>query len=163
MKKLTATLLLVLTSSLFLQPVYAEKPPLAKSLAERVDLATHVFVGRAKRVRVMQVVNGRLMRLTPEPDHTGPGVVLELEVNVQEVLSPGKWVPPRVTKVMYGGGIFEIKRLRERFLAGSLVYLTREKSFAGQTYYFASYPWHLVEGLDKREEIRSIIEKRVAR
>jgi len=163
MKKLPVTLLIVLTLILSLRAIHAEKPPPPKSLAERVNMTTHVFVGKAKRVRVMELVDGRLVRVTPEPNNTGPGVVLELEVEIQEVLFPKTWKPPRVAKTIYSGGIVEIKKVREAFLAEGFVYLTREVSFNGQAYYVASYPWHLEEELDKREEIKSILERHVTR
>jgi hypothetical protein len=111
----------------------------------------------------MGVVDGRLIRVTPEPNNTGPGVVLELDVEIQEVLFPRTWEPPRVVKSVYSGGIAPIKKIRDALLEKGFVYLTRERSFSGQTYYFASYPWHLAEGLDKREEIKSILERRVTR
>ena len=163
MNKLPFTLLIVLTLSSSHRAIHAEKPPPPKTLAERVNMTTHVFVGKAKRVRVMELVNGRLVRVIPEPKNTGPGVVLELEVEIQEVLFPQTWKPPRVVKSVYSGGIVEVKKVREAFLTEGFVYLTREGAFNGQTYYFASYPWHLAEELDKREEIKSILERRVTR
>jgi hypothetical protein len=111
----------------------------------------------------MELVDGRLVRVTPEPNNTGPGVVIELEVEIQEVLFLQTWKPPRVVKTIYSGGIVEIKKVREAFLAEGFVYLTREVSFNGLAYYLASYPWHLEEELDKREEIKSILERRVTR
>jgi hypothetical protein len=161
MMKLPISLLTVVVLSLCLPPVYGEKPPLPKPLAERVNLATHVFVGRAKSVRVVELVDGRLVRVNPEPANTSTGVALELEVEVQEVLFPATWGPPRTVKVIYSHGIVSVKELRDSFLAGSFVYLTRIGFVDGQTHFFASYPWYLVEGLGKREEIKSILEKRV--
>src|SRR6188474_3414652 len=69
-------------------PSFAQKPPTPKPLAERVDLATHVFVGKAKIVRACELVDGSLREVVPEPAYTGPGVVLELEVNVEEQIFP---------------------------------------------------------------------------
>jgi hypothetical protein len=161
MMKLPISLLMLVFLSLSLPPVYAEKPPLPKPLAERVNLATHVFVGRAKSVRVVEVVDGRLVGVKPEPTNTSTGEALELEVEVQEVLFPATWEPARTIKITYSHGIVSVKELRESILAGSFVYLTRIGSFDGETHFFASYPWHLVEGLGKREEIKSILEKRV--
>src|SRR3954451_16632521 len=99
--KLPISLLMVVILSLSLPPVYAEKPPLPKPLAERVNLATHVFVGRAKRVRVVEVVDGRLVSVKPEPTNTSTGVALELEVEVQEVLFPATWESARTVNIIY--------------------------------------------------------------
>ena len=103
MKRLLLILSLALTLSLPFASSRADKPPFPKPLAERVNLATHVFVGRAKRVRAVDR-QGRVLK--PEPAHTGnaSGVIVELEVEVEEVMFPTAWKPLKRLKVYFGGG-----------------------------------------------------------
>ena len=161
MKRLLLTLLLALTLILPVASSRADSPPVPKPLAERVNLASHVFVGRAKRVRAVDR-RGRLLK--PEPTHTGTasGVMVELEVEVEEVMFPAAWKPLKRVKLYFGGGIFSIKEMRQGFLAKSYVYLVREYSDKGQSWLSASYPWYLVEELAKKEEIRRVLDQRLA-
>lgn len=165
MKKSLITLFLIATFYLTAATSLADHPPPPKSLAERVNLATHVFIGKAKGMRAVKVVRGKIQRVRPEPMHTGTasGVSVELDVEVQEAMFPTSWKPPRTVKVYFGGGIFSIKEMRKGFLANRYVYLTRINSLNGKTIFGASYPWHLVESLDKRGEIMAVLEKRVTR
>jgi len=164
MKSLRVVPHLVLT--LCFSPVFckAQSPPVPLPLVERVNLATHVFVGRAKRLRVRKLVGGRLFKVNAEPASTGinTGLVFELEVIVEEVLFPNKWKPSKMIKIIYGGGAFSIADSRKAFLAGEFVYLTRAASFGGQTYFVPSYALSLVEELSKKEEVLAVLRKRAA-
>src|SRR5215471_10165497 len=110
---------LVFTFCFAATSTFADKPPLPKPLADRVNLATHIFMGKATSVRAVREVAGTMQELEPEPAHTGTssGVMVELEVEVREVMFPSAWTPLGTVKVYFGGGIFSIKGLRENFLA----------------------------------------------
>ena len=161
MKKLFS---LIFTLCLAGTSTFADKPPLPKKpLSERVNLATHVFIGKAKSLRAVREVAGTMQELKPEPTHTGTasGVMVELDVEVQEVMFPASWNPSVTVKVYFGGGIFSIEKLREYFLANEYVYLTKDVSLNGERLFIPSYPWSLTEGLDKKQEIIAVLEKRV--
>jgi len=166
MKSLRLVLYLILT--LCLSPALGnaqQAPPVPKPLAERVNLATHVFVGRAQRVRLRKLVGGKLRKVKPVPDHTDytSDVVFEIEVIVDEVLFPGKWKPSATIKLIYGGGMFSVSDTRKTLLGEKLVYLTRIVSFGGQAYFSASYGWNLVETFSKKGEVEALLNQRVAR
>ena len=166
MKNSRLALCLILT--LCLSPALGQAqqaPPIPKPLAERVNLATHVFVGRAQRVRVRKLVGGKLRKVQPVPAHTDytSNVVFEIEVIVDEVLFPDKWKPSETIKLIYGGGIFSVNDTRKKLLAEKLVYLTRIVSFGGQAYFSASYGWNLVETFSKKSEVEALLNQRVAR
>ena len=133
--------------------------------AERVNLATHVFVGRAQTLQVRKLVGGKLSKVQPEPDSTGinTDLVFEFRVLVDEVLFPAQWKPEQTIRIIYGGGAFSTRDSRKAFVTEHFIYLTRVESLGGQAYFSASYPWHLVEQLGKREEVEAALEKRVTR
>ena len=154
---------LVFTLCFAAMSTFADKPPLPKPLAERVNLATHVFIGKAKSLRAVREVAGTMQELKPEPTHTGTasGVMVELEVEVHEVMFPASWNPAVTVKVYFGGGIFSIEKLRDYFLANEYVYLTKEISLKGEKLFIPSYPWSLTEGLDKKRDVIAALGKRV--
>jgi len=163
MNRLIGSGLLVLTLCLSFVSSYADKPPVPKPLAERVDLATHVFVGRAKSVQACQMVDGKMQDVIPEPTHTSSGVAIELEVDIEESLFPVTGESPKTVKIIFAPGIVSISDLRKAFLGESFVYLTQIKFFGGETFFLPSYPWHLVEKLSAKEAISAALEKRIAR
>jgi hypothetical protein len=55
-----------------------------------------------------------------------------------------------------------INGLRQNFLADRYVYLTKEISLNGEKIFISSYPWHLIENLDKKEEISAVLARRVS-
>ena len=129
-----------------------------------MNLATHIFIAKATSVRAVREVRGTIKKITPEPTHTGTasGVMVELKLTVEEVMFPASWQPPATTTVYFGGGIFSIKELRQSFLADRYVYLTKEASLNREKVFVPSYPWHLIEGLDKKPEISAVLARRVS-
>ena len=163
MNRLLGSGLMLIGFCISVVPSFAQIPPKPKPLAERVDLATHVFVGRATTVRACELVDGSLRELVPEPAHTGPGITLELEVNVEEPLFPVTDNSPKTVEILFAPGFVSIKDARKALVGQQFIYLTRINSLGGQPFFFPSYPWHLVEKLSAREQIVAALEKRLAK
>ncbi len=144
-------------------PSFAQIPPKPKPLAERVDLATHVFVGKATIVRACELVDGSLREVVPEPAYTGPGVVLELEVNVGEPLFPVTDDSPKTVEIVFAPGFVSIKDARKSLVGERFIYLTKINSLGGRPFFFPSYPWHLVEKLSAKEQILAALQRRLAK
>lgn len=130
-------------------------PPPPKSLSERVKLATHIFVGTAKEMQVIDK-DGKLVNQEQEPKvlgQRGHGAWLIVEVN--EVLCPQGWNPTSNLVVQVPGGFFSTGDYRTNHVGVKLVYLTVTD---GKTYK-ASYGWDLSESLGKKAEIESLIRE----
>ncbi len=122
MKRSLVALFPILAVFLVTTSSFADHPPPPKSLTERVGLATHVFIGKAKGVRAVRVVDGRIQKVRPEPTHTGTasGVSVELDVEVQEVMFPTSWKPSRTVKVLLWRRHLSHQRDEKRFSGESL-------------------------------------------
>jgi len=163
MNRLILSGLLLFTSCLLPALSFAEKPPPPKPLAERVNLSTRVFIGRAKRVQACKVIAGKIQEITPEPSHTSPGIVLEIEATVEETLYPLGGQEPQTVTIIYAPGIIPIGEVRKALLAEDFVYLTRLQLFGADAFLIPSYPWHLVERLSAKAEIVAALKKRTPR
>jgi hypothetical protein len=131
---------------------HAVAPPVPLSLKERVQRASHVFVGVAVRLRVIDRETGK--EVSPEPKSLERlSYFAELEVRVVDVLRPADWKPKDKIMVRYGGGFFSVSALREG-LGHKFVYLTTQQD----SYFVPSYPWALTEPEEKRAEIESFIK-----
>jgi hypothetical protein len=163
MNRLIASGLVLLTLCLLPALNFAEKPPPPKPLAERVNLSTRVFVGRAKRVQACEVIAGKIQEITPEPSHTSPGIALEIDATVEETLYPLDGQEPQTVTIIYAPGIIPISEVRRALLAEDFVYLTRRQLFGADAFLVPSYPWHLVEKLSAKAEIVASLKKRTRR
>ena len=132
----------------------AVQPPPPSSLQERVQRASHIFVGVAEHLRVIDRETGK--EVSPEPKSLERlSYFAEIEVQVVEVIRPTSWKPKEKIKIRYGGGFFSVSRIREGLIGHKLVYLTTQQD----SYFGPSYPWYLGEPEDKRAEIEALIEK----
>jgi hypothetical protein len=140
----------------FLVPLLAlaVSPPPPYSLEQNVQRASHVFVGRATGLRVIECKTGQ--EIVPAPKDLELGQCIELQMTLQEVLSPSGWSQKEPLKVRHGGGFFSVKRLQKELLNQTLVYLTTKQD----SYFVASYPWQLTEPLEKKSEIQGILNGR---
>ena len=163
MNRLLGSGLIMIGLCVSIVPSYAQIPPTPKPLAERVDLATHVFVGRATTVRACHLVDGSVQEVVPEPAYTGPGVALQLEVNVEEPLFPVTGDSPKTVEIIFAGGFVSVKDARKALVGQPFIYLTLINSLGGQLFFFPSYPWHLVEKLSAKEQVLTALEKRLAK
>jgi len=117
-----------------------------------VQRSSHVFVGTATGLRVVECTTGR--EITPPPKILDIGQCAELHVTVHETLKPSGWSQKEPVTIRFGGGFFSVEDLRKQFLDKKLIYLTTQH----ESYFVDSYPWHLVEPLEKRAEIESFIK-----
>lgn len=142
-----------------------------KTLAERVDLATHVIIGTATKVRVMKIVvgeDGKIERheVVPTPDSL-QGTYAEIEIEVEEVLYPAAWQPPKTILYGFGGGWFSVQDIRKDVLGKRLLYLMQDvpppPEQAPESTFLPSYPWNLCESLEEKAEIQASLRARVQR
>ena len=124
-------------------------PPPPLPLKERVQRASHIFVGTALTLRVVDK-NGEVK---PQPKTLDIGQGAEMQVRVDEVLTPGAWHPKEPVIVGFAGGFFSVQQMQKDFVGKKLIFVTTQNA-AG---FGPSYPWHLTEPLDKRAEIEGII------
>ena len=129
---------------------FAFRPPPPIDLARHVDLSSHIFIGTAVD---MIVVDGQGNVLKPEPPNLTNFGSAEMTVQITETLLPVGWQTNRPVKVRFGGAAFSVEALRKRFLDKKLIYLTVLQGADFQP----SYPWHLTEPLDTRAQIESAI------
>lgn len=165
MQKLFVALFLACTT--FISPafVWASSPPPRKTLAERVELATNVIIGTAKKVRVLELKDGKLQEVKPEPKNISPfGEVAEVTIEVDEVLYPLSWKPKKTVRYLFGGGHFEVERIRNDTVGKKLIYLMKLNEYGElkneSDIFFPSYEWHLAESLDKKADIQAVLETR---
>ncbi|BCM93222.1 hypothetical protein IAD21_05110 [Abditibacteriota bacterium] len=150
---------------------YAFEPPPKKTFSERLDLADHVIVGTAKKVRVVEgIPDGKghtdLKEVTPEPDNIdGLGQYVEVEIEINEVLYPSKWEVPKTVRYMFGGGIFSVASVREDTVGKRQIYLI-SREYVGElndaeNVFFPSWGWHLAESLEAKPQIVEMLKKRM--
>lgn len=166
MKNLFAAALSILSLCLTAVSVSADTPPFPMSLARRVDAATHIVVGKAKKVTAVRIVDAKtekVKKVRPEPLRSGggSGVFFEIEIEIQEVLYPALWKPVKTVKIHYYGGIFSVKKVRENLTQNDYIYLLTISSSNEDAFFRASYGWDLVEEVKKKKEIEAVLEKRV--
>lgn len=170
MKKITAAI----ASLLFIVPalVWANTPPPRKTLAERVELATHVVIGTAKNVRVVEGITNEkqeteIQEVKPEPAIIAPREYAEIEIEVEEVRYPAEWKAPKTVKYMFGGGWFEMKSIRDDTLDKKRIYLMQANPYPelknAEHIFFPSYEWNLCDTVDNRAEIVALLQERVKR
>ena len=129
----------------------AVTPPGPLPLKERVQKASHIFVGTAGKLRVIDWKTGH--EVIPQPKGLALEQCAELQVRVDDVLITGDWHPKEPVVVRFGGGFFSVEDLRKQFVDKKLIYLTIRQ----ESYFIPSYPWHLVEPVEKRAEIEGFI------
>jgi hypothetical protein len=133
----------------------ATTPPRPRPLDERVQMASHIFVGVAEDVWIVYR-NGD--KVEPQPQVTDLGQLIEMSVRVDEVLYPGDWRTNASVRVLYGADFFGTSDTHKQFVGKKLIYLTVQRN--GQnTNFVASYGWSLTEPLDKRNEIETLIRR----
>lgn len=146
----------------------ANQPPPPKTLAERVELATHVIVGTAETVRVMEVKDGKSSEMKPEPKLISPGgQFIEVDIQVQDVLYPLGW-KPKTVGYLFGDGWFDPKDVRADTVGKKYIYLMRANPYPdqfedGRNMYLPSYGWHLADSLDSAPAIQATLDARVKR
>jgi hypothetical protein len=138
----------------------AVKPPAVKALAERVELATHVFVATAKSARVVEIADGKVVEVKPDPETLNPTDFVELELEVSEVLYPADYKPKGKIKYLFGGGLFRVGDIRKDTLDKKLIYVARLSDKVKEPCFHQSYGWQLCDSLDGRKEIEEVLKKR---
>ena len=128
----------------------AFRPPPPISLASRVEMSSHIFVGTAVD---LTVVDGKGNVLKPEPPALTNFGSADMTVQINEVLFPSGWKTNGPVKVRLGGAAFIVAAMRKDFLNKKLIYLTVLRD----GYFQPSYPWHLTEPLDVRAQIETAI------
>jgi hypothetical protein len=151
--------------------VQASSPPPAKTFAERVDMATHVIIGTAKSVKVVQIGDNadgsiKVQEVIPEPEHLDPsGRFAEIEIEVNEVLFPTQWKAPKTVRYLFGGGHFEVKSIREDVLNEQHLFLMQTSPHAApknaQDIFFPSYGWHLYDSVESKAEVQKYLKPRI--
>jgi len=147
--------------------VIGSTPPRRKTLAERVELATHVIVGTAKKVTVCEFKDGKIQKVEPEPEVIAPYEIAEVEIEVNEVLYPLPWKPKKTVRYFFRGGWFEVASIRSDTVGKKLIYLMKANEYEElkneSDVFFPSYDWNLAEQLEKKTEILAALEPKIAR
>lgn len=154
--------------------IWASIAPPHKTLAERVDLATHVVVGTAKKVKVVHGVENEkqeveLREVKPEPETIVPskGQYIEIEIEVEEVIYPLTWKAPKTVKYMFGGGWFGVKDVRQSTLNKKHLYLMQSNPYPelkkDESLFFPSYSWNLCDSVDEKADVIALLQQRTLR
>jgi hypothetical protein len=160
MKRLRLVVLLALVALCASAEIQAVEPPPTKTLAERVDLATHIFLGTAKIARVVKIEDGKVQEIKPEPKTLSVDQFVELEIVVGEVLFPADYKPKGKIKYLFGGGLFSVGDIRKDTLDNRLIYVARVSDKVKEPCFHQSYGWQLCDSLDDRKEIEDVLKKR---
>jgi hypothetical protein len=134
----------------------ATSPPIPKPLDERVKMASHIFVGVAEDI---WIIDSKGRKVEPQPKGVDLDQAIEMSVRVNEVLYPDNWHTNTSIRVLYGGGFFGVSDARQEFVGKELIYLTAQSNVR-PTDFVASYGWNLTETLDKRAGIEALITGR---
>jgi hypothetical protein len=140
---------------------FAVTPRRQKTLAERVALASHVFVATAKSARVVKIVEGKVQEIKPEPKTLDPNEFVELELEIGEVLYPTDFKPAGKIKYLFGGGLFSVSDIRKDTLDKRLIYVACVSDKLKEPYFHQSYGWQLCDSLEQKKEIQELLQKRV--
>ena len=158
-----------LVGVLFLLPTFAGAsfPPPSKTLEQRVELATHVIIGTAKKVTVVEYKDGKLEEMKPEPKILEPRVQwAQIEIEIEEVLYPLPWKATRTVKYLFGGGWFETESIRKDTLNKKFVYLMMSNPYPDlqeDNIFFPSYEWHMADPIEQKPAIQAALAERVQR
>ena len=147
MRKLLFTLIGLIMVSEFAP---AMTPPPPTPLSNRVETATHVFVGKVERI-VVTNDDGKEF-----PD-AGGGIVFMATVKVEEVIKPKTWTPKEAVKVWFGSGMFNTENLRKEFVRKKFIFLTTQKRS-----WFEALPsgWDFYVPLERRKEVEELLKQK---
>lgn len=134
---------------------WAVAPPVPKPLNERVKMASHIFIGTAED---LWIIDRSGHKVEPQPKSTDFGQAIEMSVRVDEALCPRGWHTNTNVRVLYGGGFFGTSDTHQRFVGKKLIYLTVQGN-AWNRDFTASYGWDLAEPLDKKAETEAAIPR----
>lgn len=157
---------IVVLSAALLVPIaahnaHSKTPPPPKSLGERVELATHVFVGVARKAKVVRYIAGRPIRVWREPRTLGLNDAVLLEVEVTEVLYPKSYKPRGRIRYVFGGGFFSVGDIRRDTINMKLIYLLRASGRRKKPLFHSSYSWHLAESVQRKQEIEGLLARKM--
>jgi hypothetical protein len=141
----------------------AISPPLPKSLAARLDLATHVVVGVVRELTVVTITNGTARRADPPPAQLGLETTTESEIEVKEVLWPPDFKADGLLKYRFGGGFFGVDDLRRDTVGKTNIFILTQCKDKDGICFGPSYAWNLCESVNSREEIIELLRKRAKR
>ncbi len=136
---------------------HASHPPPQKSLAERVQHATHVVIGVGKEVRVLKSDKKELRIVTPTPSQLEMGTCAEIDIEVQEVLFPSDYKPSGLLKYRFGGGIFGVDNIKKDTIGKTCIYLLVQDEKDGSCFW-PSYGWHLSESIESKDKIVRLLK-----
>jgi hypothetical protein len=142
---------------------WSDENPADASIA--VEHSSHIVIGTVKNVAVVSLYNGILYKLNPEPRQLTSYTAAQLEVQVDEVLYPPGWTPPRTIKYLFGGGLLSVAQIKNETLNKQSIFLLQAQSdnkiMDNNPIFYPGYENRLALPLKAKADIKNHIARRL--